>query len=374
MNRSARNATLSRGMTLPELMVGLALGLFIVTIAVSTFVSTRKLNLVSSSSTRMTENARLATETLHTDLRSAGFAGCRTHEQRDKGPPVVVAVKPDFGFLTDGNSGVRGFTGTTTGHSPALPSAIGTALTAASMTAYAPIPRSDVVSIRVPVDTTALGLVASMTLTSPSPRIEAGLTGNAIAPGDILLISNCQASAIYQVSAYDSATGALAPDAGSLTPGNISSDLGNFFQSGETSVYRLQTRHYYVAPSKLRAGTNSLWRLIVPGLNGGAPVPEEVAAGVDRLLITYGVDSDGTPDLNINQYVTASNGLLGSDANKWDRVLSARVQMVAATSDDRMAQPGNKTYTLMDGSTLNTTDARLRMVLTEVVTLRNGTP
>ena len=373
MNRLSTNAALSRGMTLPELMVGLALGLFVVTIAVSTFVSTRKLNLVSSSSTRMTENARLATETLHTDLRSAGFAGCRTHEQRLDGPPVVV-VKPDLGFLTDGNSGVRGFTGTATGHSPALPSAIGTALTAGSLTAYAPIPKSDVISVRVPVDTTALGLVASMTPTSPSPRIEAGLTGNTIAPGDVLLISNCKASAIYQVSAYDSATGALAPDTGSLTPGNASSDLRNYYQSGETSVYRLQTRHYYVAPSKLRAGTNSLWRLTVPGLNGGAPVPEEVAAGVDRLLITYGVDSDGTPDLNVNQYVTASNALLGSDANKWDRVLSARVQMVAATSDDRMAQPGNKTYTLMDGSTLNTTDARLRMVLTEVVTLRNGTP
>ena len=360
-------------MTLPELMVGLALGLFIVTIAVSTFVSTRKLNLVSSSSTRMTENARLATESLHTDLRSAGFAGCRTHEQRLDGPPVIV-VKPDLGFLTDGNSGLRGYTGTTTGHDPALPAAIGTALTAASLTAYAPIPRSDVVSIRVPVDTTAMGLVASMTPTSPAPRVQAGLTSNSIAPGDVLLISNCKASAIYQVGAYDAATGALAPDAGSLVPGNATTDLRNHYQSGETSLYRLQTRHYYVAPSKLRAGTNSLWRLSVPGLNGVAPVPEEVAAGVDKLLVLYGVDSDIKPDLNVNQYVSANSTLLGADAIKWDRVLSTRVQIVAATADDRMAQPGNKSYTLMDGSTFSTTDARLRMVLTEVVSLRNGTP
>ncbi len=77
-------------MSLPELMVGLAVGMFVVTIAISTFVSTRTLNVVNSSSTRMTENARLATETLHTDLRSAGFAGCRTLEQRLDGPPVVV--------------------------------------------------------------------------------------------------------------------------------------------------------------------------------------------------------------------------------------------------------------------------------------------
>ena len=82
MKRGTENVSFSRGMTLPELMVGLAVGLFVVTIAISTFVSTRTLNVVNSSSTRMTENARLATETLHTDLRSAGFGGCRTLEQR----------------------------------------------------------------------------------------------------------------------------------------------------------------------------------------------------------------------------------------------------------------------------------------------------
>jgi type IV pilus assembly protein PilW len=359
-------ATLQRGMTLPELMVGLAVGMFVATVAISTFISTRMLNVVNSSSTRMTENARLATETLHTDLRSAGFAGCRTLEQRLDGPPVVVLSGGlAAGFITDGNSGVRGYTGSG-GHTPALPAAISTALTNASLTSYAPLANSDVVSVRVPADNVSLGLVASMTSTTAAPQLQAAMAGNTIAKGDVVLIANCKASAIFQVTADDPYTsGALTHAAGTLTPGNSTTDLQHVFRT-DANVYRLQTRHYYVAPSKLRIGTNSLWRLTVPAPAGGAPVPEEVASGIDRLMITYGVDNDTAPDLNVNQYLTASS------VTDWDRVLSARVQLVAATAEDRMAQ-GNQTYKF-DSVDVTATDKRLRTVLTEVIALRNGTP
>lgn len=367
MNRMPERGASLRGMTLPELMVGLAVGLFVTTVAISTFVSTRMLNVVNSSSTRMTENARLATETLHTDLRSAGFAGCRTLEQRLDGPPVVVLSGGlNAGFITDGNSGVRGFSGDGSAHSPALPTAIATALTAASLTAHAPRLDSDVVSMRVPADALALGLVSSMGNTSAAPQLEAALAGNTIAQGDVVLISNCKASAIFQITAAAPATtGILTHDTGSLNPGNASTDLQQVFRS-DANVYRMQTRHYYVAPSKLRAGTNSLWRLTVPAPAGGAPLPEEVASGIDRLVLTYGVDNDTAPDLNVNQYLT------GSAVTDWDRVLSARVQLVAATAENGMAQ-GNQTYKF-DGGNVTATDKRLRTVLTEVVTLRNGTP
>ena len=360
-----------RGMSLPELMVGLAVGMFVATVAISTFVSTRTLNVVNSSSTRMTENARLATETLHTDLRSAGFAGCRTLEQRIDGPPVVVLSGGlNAGFITDGNSGVRGFSGEGTAHTPALPTAIATALTAASLGAFAPRLDSDVVSVRVPADAVSLGLVSSMGSTSAAPQLEAGLAGNTIAQGDVVLISNCKASAIFQVTAATpAATGSLTHATGSLTPGNSSTDLQHVFRS-DANVYRMQTRHYYVAPSKLRTGTNSLWRLTVPGPAGGSPVPEEVASGIDRLLITYGVDTDPSPDLNVNQYLTASA------VGDWDRVLSARLQLLSATVEDRMRmqQGASPTYTFFDGSTATPADKRLRTLLTEVVTLRNGAP
>ena len=358
MKRGLAAAGFVRGMTLPELMVGLAVGLFVTTIAIATFVSTRTLNVVNSSSTRMTENARLATETLHTDLRSAGFAGCRTLEQRLDGPPVVV-LNPNLGFITDGSSGVRGYRGTGTGHDPALPTTLATA-------AAGRLLNSDIVSVRVPADTVSMGLVASMGSSIAPPQLAASAPGNTISQGDVLLISNCKAAAVFQVTHSDPvATGTLTHATGLLNPGNASLDLQHVFRS-DSNVYRLQTRHYYVAPGVLRTGTNSLWRLSVPAPGGGAPVPEEIASGIDRLLISYGIDNDTTPDLNVNRYVTAS------DVADWDRVLSARVQLVAATAENGMAQ-GIQKYKF-DGATVTAPDKRLRTVLTEVVTLRNGAP
>ena len=352
-----------RGMTLPELMVGLAVGLFVATIAISTFVSTRTLNVVNSSSTRMTENARLATETLHTDLRSAGFAGCRTLEQRLDSPPLVVlAGGLDAGFITEGNSGVRGFHGTGTAHSPALPDVIDDLPVAYPK----PLKDSDVISVRVPADTVAMGVVKSMATTSAAPELAASAPGNPIAKGDVVLIANCKAAAIFQVtSANPAITGVLAHDTGELAPGNASTDLKHVFRSDAT-VYRMQTRHYYVAPSAQRPGTNSLWRLAVPGPAGTAPVPEEIAASVDRLRVMFGVDTDAIADLSVNRYLKAS------DVTDWDRVLSARVQLVAATAEDRMAV-SKQSYKL-DTGVQTASDNRLRTVLTEVVTLRNAAP
>lgn len=372
MKLRGESRTAKRGMSLPELMVGLAVGMFVATVAISTFVSTRTLNVVNSSSTRMTENARLATETLHTDLRSAGFAGCRTLEQRLDGPPVVVLSGGlNAGFITEGNSGVRGSSGTGTAHSPALPTAIATARTSVTPNLPAPLLDSDVVSVRVPADNIGLGLVSSMGSTSASPQLQAGLAENPIAQGDVVLISNCKAAAIFQITSATpggtAGNGVLAHDTGTLTPGNSSTDLQHVFRS-DASVYRMQTRHYYVAPSVLRAGTNSLWRLTVPAPAGGSPLPEEVASGIDRLVVSFGIDTDVAPDLNVNQYMAASA------VADWERVLSARVQMLAATAETRTAQQPSRTFTFFDGSTQTKTDQRLRTLLSEVVTLRNGAP
>jgi len=346
------------GMTLVELMVGMAVGLFVATVAISTFVSTRTLNVVNASTTRQSENGRLAMELLTSDLRSSGFAGCRPLAQREDPPVSVLNGGVDLGFITEGNSGLRSYHGTGTGFSPALP---------AILAGRGILTNNDVVSVRVPADATALGVVAAMGSTTASPQIQAGVTDNAVVQGDVLLIANCKAAAIFQVTSAPVSTGVLDHAAGtSPAPGNASTDLRHAFRSDAT-VYRLQTRHYYVAPSALRPGANSLWRLVVPATAGGDN-PAEVAIGVDRLLVTYGVDTDAAPDQNVNRYLDAS--AVAADA--WDRVVSARVQMVVATPEDRMAR-ANQTYQFA-ASSITATDRRLRTELSEVVTLRNGAP
>ncbi len=355
------------GMTLVELMVGMAVGLFVATVSIATFISTRTLNVVNASTTRMSENARLAMDLLQTDLRSSGFAGCRPLAQRADDPVVsVLASGVEAGFISQGNSGLVGYKGNDSSFSPALSAKLAELGTATIPDSTAPIFNSDIVSVRVPADTAALGVVAAMTSTTAAPQLRAASPDNPIVAGDIVLIANCKAASIFQVTeAAPATTGVLSHAVGgTLVPGNSTDNLRHAYRSDST-VYRLQTRHYYVAPSLLRAGTNSLWRLAVPATAGSAN-PAEVANGVDRVLISYGVDTDPIQDQNVNLYLDASA------ITTWDRVLSARIQMVVATPDDNMAR-GNQTYQFA-GNAVTATDRRVRTSLTEVVTLRNGAP
>ena len=152
-----------RGMTLVELMVGLAVGLFVSLIAIAVFVSSRTLNVVNASGTRMGENSRLAMDLLQDDLRSAGFQGC--HDPAAALPLSVLnaAAAVDAGFLDGTSTGLAGHRGTGTAFSPGLPAAL-------AGLAPAPLPSSDILSVRVP-DRLSFGLTAVMATTSAAPQV-----------------------------------------------------------------------------------------------------------------------------------------------------------------------------------------------------------
>ena len=161
--------------------------------------------------------------------------------------------------------------------------------------------------MRVPVDSQGWGLTQAMASLDAAPQIGALGPGAAstLRQGDIVLVSDCKAGDIFQItSANPSGTGSLGHAAGGGSiPGNAVDELmrlnrkpGTF--GNDTSgygldavVYRLQTRHYYVAPSVAQPGTRSLWRYSVP-CGECATNPQELAAGVERLAVTWGIDSE----------------------------------------------------------------------------------
>lgn len=345
----------ARGMTLVELMVGMAVGLFVVLVAVAIFISTRALHSVGSASTRMSENARLAMDVLQTDLRNAAFVGCRPLLNDS---PIIVLLAGDGGFLSSG-PGLQGYRGTGSGFAPAL-----TGPLAALPAASAPIPTSDVISVRVPSDMPGMGIVAAMGSTVAAPQVAASSPANTLAAGDIVLIASCKASTMFQVTEPNpAATGVLTHAiGGSFTPGNATDDLQQRFRTDAT-VYRMETRHYYVAPSAIRPGTNSLYRLVVPGAAGAV----ELASGVDRLLVTYGIDGAAAAgQQNVDHYAAADG------VSAWDKVVSVRLQMLIATAKDGVARSTQSVD--FAGSSVAFADRRLRTALTEVVTVRNGAP
>lgn len=342
------------GLTLIELMVGLAVGLFVVGVAIAIFISTRTLHGVNSASSRMSENGRLAMDVLQSDIRNANYSGCKPLLND---PPVNLLNAGSGVFMT--TAGLGGHHGTDTGFVPALVPPL-----AALAAAAAPLPSSDVLSVRVPADMEGLGVVAPMTSASAAPQVAASAPGNSLSQGDIVLIASCKAAAIFQVTEADPAATGMLNHAinGGFDPGNFDADLKQRFRSDAT-VYKLQTRHYYVAPSALRPGTNSLWRMVSPT----SGPPEEVASGVDRLVVTYGVDDGaGVGTQNVERYTDASG------VTAWNKVISVRLQLLVATAKDGVTRaPQTVDFA---ASSVAATDRRLRTVLSDVVTVRNSAP
>jgi type IV pilus assembly protein PilW len=272
---------------------------------------------------------------------------------------VIVLLAGNGGFLST-SEGLRGNRGTGSGFSPAL-----TGPVAALPAASAPLPTSDVLSVRVPADMPGLGIVAPMASTLSAPQVAASSPANTLASGDIVLLASCKASTMFQVTeANPAATGVLSHGlGGGFVPGNATNDLQQRFRTDAT-VYKMETRHYFVAPSMLRPGTNSLWRFIVPG----GVNPEEVASGIDRLQVTYGIDGGvAAGQQNVDHYAAAD-----AVGTAWDKVVSVRLQMLIGTAKDNVARTAQSVD--FAGSTVVFADRRLRTVLSEVVTVRNGAP
>jgi len=184
----------------------------------------------------------------------------------------------------------------------------------------------------------------------------------AFAGGDILLVADCTAAAIFNASAYNAASGMISHAAGGSAPGNSSNDLGHVFGT-DASVYRLVTRTYFVAPSVKKSGTSTLWSYSIPAYDG-QPQPEEMVEGVEGLALSFGEDLDG--DKAANRYVSADA------VGTWSNVVSVKAQLLLATVRDNMTT-APQAYTF-NGVTTTPTDRRLRSVMSSVITVRNRVP
>jgi type IV pilus assembly protein PilW len=186
--------------------------------------------------------------------------------------------------------------------------------------------------------------------------------GSPVAAGDVLLVADCAAAAIFVASAV-STTGVISHDlAQGNSFGNASLNLQHAF-GPDASVYRLVTRTFYVAPSVNKPATSSLWTASTPNYRG-TPQPTEVGEGIDAIRLVFGEDTDG--DRAANKYVAADA------VGNWANVVSVKPQLLLATTSDRMAT-APQPYTF-DGVQVVPTDMRVRSVLASLITLRNRVP
>jgi len=342
------SSTRQRGMGLVELLVWMAISLLIISVIGVVYGNTKQLTRVSDTVSRLQENGRFVVYLLDRDIRMVGFRGCNGNDTAVPYLSVLNSAAYPYQF----NVAIAGYRGASGTWSPALPTDI-SALTPA------PLAGTDVVTVRF-IDGTGVPLTAAMSSSTDDIQVA---PGGALSTGDVLLIADCSAYAIFNASSFNLGNGKIKHDTGgAISPGNTTKDLGTAFRT-DAAVYRLVTRTYYVAPSVRKPGTNALWANSLPGYDG-LPQPEEMVEGVEGLVLFFGEDLDG--DKAANRYVGANA------VGTWSNVVSVKAQLLLATVRDHMTT-APQAYTF-NGVTTTPTDRRLRSVLSSLITVRNRVP
>lgn len=335
-----------RGVSLVELMVAITIGLILIAGVLSIFFSSKVTYFANEKTARLQENGRVALDLVVHDVRSAGYMGCA------RAVPFTSTLNAPNSLLWNYEIPLQGFESDGAGTwAPALP---------AGTLNPAPIPDSDVLVTRMlERDGRALRVEADLAGLTSSPTV---INTTSIAAGQIMIISDCTASSVFQVTGYAAGApnGTIAHAAGGAAPGNATDDLGYLYQAG-ARVAPLQTVIYYVANDPV-TGEPGLFR------QTGAIQPADLLIeGVQALQLSYAEDTNGDRVADIYR---AANAV----AN-WDNVLSVSLSMLIRSAEEG-TDVDAKTYPLLTaavgGRTLGPyNDRRMRMVFTTTIALRN---
>lgn len=339
------------GLTVVEIMVGAAIGLFLVTVMGSMFLGSKTTFNHQNHLARLQENGRFAIEAIAADLRMAGFRGCRG----SAAATFTNTLNSASTLLYNHAQGIWASRHNGSNWVPALSSQI-------QSPALAPAPSAsgNVLSVRRAVGR-GLALTGEMASATANLQVSSGV---ALAKGDVLMVSDCAGAAVFQVSNTNAgSTGSVAHDSAvALTPGMSTSSLGRPYLQ-DALLHRLSTITYYVAASQRSGKThlNALWSYTVPAYDGSTQ-PQELVTGVDGFRVQLGLDTDGDGAVDAYSNPTSTLAL--------NQVVTALVELVLVSADDRITT-APQPYRFA-GATVTPTDRRLRTVMSSTISLRNA--
>jgi type IV pilus assembly protein PilW len=337
-----------KGFSILELMVAMTLSLILLGGVITLFASSRKSYESNDHLSRIQENGRFALDQIMRDIRSAGYLGCA------KDASFTNTLKTSTTLLWDFQNPVRGFQSTGSAWSPALN---------ATLVPSAAAINSDVLVVRAPDPDAQTKRISVLTAT-PTAEITVSPTSPVYDAGDTLMVTDCSATSVFEVTGYSAGTIQHVADVsqGAATGGvasaaNSTANLGYAFPEGST-VLPVRTTIYYVRQSGVAGNGNSLWRRI------GRNAPEELVEGVDSLQLLFGVDTTG--DRIVDDYVTASS--VGS--TNWANVISVRVGLLVRSLEQYGNDP-DVGHNVLDAAIAAAADSRERLIFTSTATLRN---
>jgi type IV pilus assembly protein PilW len=392
-----------RGFSLVELMVAMAIGIFLMFGAVTVFTNSKRTYNENEIASRLQENLRFASEILTHDARMAGYYGCaNTDIPSTTGNPTKLHSSIPAGLITNANhiidvsgGGIEGWEGSaaTAEWLPsgldisawiAAPVASNAAMSAATFGAPVSTGSPDAILIRhaggVHWEVTA----QMANLTSAVSIDNTPVNGLSVTNDDLVSVSNCNSADVFQVagSGVTSVTpsGKLNTEYGEKK--TFTNDAGTTVEYATSRLSKFSPVAYYIGLGCMDPDTDSntatcantgpaLFRQVWDTA-ADSVIRQQLLAGIENMQITYGIDTSG--DRIPDSYVRANDASLVTAAN-WDaQVVSVRIGLLARTELPRSLQPDTRVYTLNDtalfgGAAPN--DAHTRRMLVATVALRN---
>ena len=347
-----------RGYSLIELLISMAIGLFILAGVVTVMLDGKRNFNHQDEISYLQENARFIKDTLSRDIKMAGYAGCGILEAtpvNTLNPPADTEYA--LGEVAGGSEYVSG--------------------------AWVPVLAGEwtsITGIDTGSDTLSLGGIfgAGARLAKAMPNTSGVLkviTPTFLEDGDIMFISDCKDSAIAQLhnvttTGSSPKNDSLVRNQGAGTPGNSTKNLGKQFGT-DAEVFLFEIRRYYIADSGI-GDASALWR------KSNLRAADELVSGVESLQIEFGIDTSvGTVvgpatygDGVVNRYVGARDITLDVAVTPawigWDRVLSVRVNLIL-----RSAGPVYLSDMAVTLNGTNYNDRYLRQRVSFVARMRN---
>ena len=343
-----------RGFSLIELMVAMTLSLILLGGVIAIFSSSRATYETTDRLSRIQESGRFALDSMVRDLRATGFIGCSQLAN------FTNTLKTPSNVFWDFGTSVQGFDGQGSAWVPGIDTTV--------ITAPAPTTNTDILVARIPLPgARQVRVMSNLAATTDPVVVDPGLQANFKAQ-DILMISDCNARAVFEVTAVNANQLSHATsNATASTPGNATGNLGYAYfgdnDQGGAEVVPMQTVIYYIGTrTGAPAGTPpSLFRRVA-GINA-----EELVEGVENMQLAFG-QATGAGTVTYRKAANVTN---------WNNVVSVNIALLVRSQSQYGTDRDQATYDLID-STLGTrvpaaNDRHMRQVFATTVSLRNTT-
>lgn len=336
------NKKYSQGYSLLELLIAMALGVFVVGTTLQFFETTRKTQDIQNELSEVRENAQFALDTIKEDIQMAGYYGCATRWD-ESSLTNTLNSQDDFKWKFSQALAGSEFSFDSTASpakswSPALNNSINSAFWGDTITIrHADRREIDIVSH---ANSTAAIVISS---------------SNNLRQNDYVLATDCEHNSIFQkTNPHNTAANRanVEHDAGALSSdfaGNSSNDIGKKY-SNTAKLMELHSMTYFIEESP--EGIPTLYR------RDSTKNTEQIITGITDMQIEYGVDTDN--DDAIEAYYTADE----VETNAWwDNVLIVNLSL--------------KAEGYRDGSTTKTkfsNQSSMEYEISSAINLRNRLP